>query len=513
MSYRKELIDLRGRERRAGVGARIVEIIAAAIASGELGPDAKLPPTRQLAKLAGVNHLTAARAYRQLAERGLVVSRVGSGTFVRPAAALEATEQGGAQAPAPSGGATAWQRYALPDEGEGLGEEILGEMLSQADRPDVIPLLIGHPSSALLPREELGELTAEVAAEEGARVYQYAALEGVPELREAIAAIEAPAQASGDEPGNIVVTTGAQQAITLAARATLRPGDVVACESPTYVGLLQALAAAGATVLPVPVDERGLDVEALEQLVTRREVKLLALQSRLQNPLGVDLSPERRARLLELARERGFFILEDGVYADLRFTGPDLPPLRADAPEHVIYASSLSKTTCPGMRCGWVAASGPVLDRIAREKAKADLHGPVLPQLVAARFLAGGGLGRQLERARAFYRAGAEALLPGLREALAGTDAAISEPRGGGHVWIDLGPGASERELYAEALRRGVSFLPGSAATVGRSPHAALRVSFCFLGHEELREGARRLGEAVRAVAGSRPARQAVPVT
>ena len=513
MSYRSELIDLRGRAERTGAAARIVAIIEAAIASGELGPDSKLPPTRQLAELAGVNHLTAARAYRRLAERGLVVSRVGSGTFVRAAAAFAAADPGaGGQPSSPRGEATAWQRYALPDEGEGP-EGIFPEMLSQADRRDVIPLMIGHPSAEIFPLAELNRIAAEVTAEEGERVYQYTVVEGVPELREAIAAIDAPAQASGDDPGNIVVTSGAQQALTLVVRAVLRPGDVVACESPTYVGVLEALADSGATAVPVPVDEDGLDTDALEQLLSRREIKLLALQSRLQNPTGADLHPERRARLVELAREHGFFILDDGVYADLRFEGAELPPLRVEAPEHVIYVSSLSKTTSPGLRCGWAAASGPVLDRIARAKAKADLHGPVLPQLVAARFLASGAFPRQLERARAFYRAGAEALLGELREALAGTGAAVSEPRGGGHAWIDLGPGVRERELYSAALRRGVSFLPGSAATVGRSRNATLRVSYCYLDPDALRDGARRLGEAIREVTSARPTRQAMPVT
>jgi 2-aminoadipate transaminase len=508
------LIDLRSRAERTGVAARIVEIIAAAIASGELGPDAKLPPTRQVADLAGVNHLTAARAYRQLADRGLVVSRVGSGTFVRPAASFGSAEPEARFVPSARRGETAWQRYALPDDGENLTDGILPEMLSQATRRDVIPLMIGHPSAAIFPTEELNAITAEVAAEEGARVYQYAVVEGIPELREQIAAIEAPAQATGDDAGNIVVTTGAQQALTVAARATLRPGDVVACESPTFVGLIEALGDVGATGVPVPVDEDGLDVEALEQLLARREIKMLALQSRLQNPIGSDLSPERRARLIELAREHGFFILDDGVYADLRFSGPELPPLRVEAPEHVIYVSSLSKTTSPGLRCGWVAASGPVLDRIAREKAKADMHGPVLPQLVAARFLADGRLPGQIERARAFYRAGAEALLTELRDALTGTGALMSEPRGGGHVWLDLGPGVRERELYAAALQRGVSFLPGSAATVGRSRNTTLRVSFSFLEPDVLRDGARRLGEAIHAVGEPSPlTRAAVPVT
>lgn len=513
MSYRTKLTDLRRDDvSRNGVAARIVAIIEEAITSGELGPDAKLPPTRQLAELAGVNHLTAARAYRRLAERGLVSSRVGAGTFVRPHAALAAAHGMPEASLGGDGAGSAWQRYALPDESESFSAGMLAEMLAQAERSDVIPLMVGHPSPAIFPLERLSAITEEVVREEGARVHQYAVVEGVPELREAIARI-AGAQATGDEPENIVVTTGAQQALMLACRAILRPGDVVACESPTFLGLDQSAKDAGAALLPVPVDEEGLDIEALERLLERREIKALGIQSRLHNPLGVDLSPPRRARLIELAREHGFFILEDGVYADLRFEGEALPPLRAEAPDHVVYVSSLSKTTSPGLRCGWVAASGPVLDRIARAKGRDDMHGPVLAQLIAARFIAEGAYDEQRERARSFYQAGAEALLPALAEAFEGLPARLSNPLGGGHVWADLGGVVGERELYAQALREGVSFLPGSVATVGRPRATTMRVSFSYLDPEELREGAERLGAAVRALLERRPMRQAVPLT
>ena len=165
-----------------------------------------------------------------------------------------------------------------------------------------------------------------------------------------------------------MITSGATQGLTLAMRAILSPGDVVACEDPSFMSVIRAIRAAGAKVQPVPVDEDGLDVDALEALLARTEIRALAIQPRLHNPTGRDLSPERRERLLELVRRHGFFIVEDGIYGELRMEGDERPSLRADAPAHAIYTDSLSKTVGGGLRAGWVIASGPVLDRIIAEK-------------------------------------------------------------------------------------------------------------------------------------------------
>src|SRR5204863_3125479 len=139
-------------------------------------------------------------------------------------------------------------------------------------------------------------------------------------------------------------------------------------------GSIEALRNTGASVLPVRVDERGLDVEGLEMLLRRRDIRLLALQPRMHNPTGCDLAPKRRERLCELASRYGFFIVEDGAYAPLRFEGDPIPPLRAMLPSHVIYMSSLSKTVSPGLRTGWLAASGPVLEPIVRAARNDDTH-------------------------------------------------------------------------------------------------------------------------------------------
>ncbi|MDQ2675664.1 MAG: PLP-dependent aminotransferase family protein [Actinomycetota bacterium] len=505
MSYKNELIELRdaddgaARDNRSGVTQAIVAVFEGAITSGELGPGAKLPPTRRLAELTGVNHLTAARAYRQLAERGLVSSKVGSGTFVRAAAAAI---PGSSRVK----DSIAWQRYVLPEFEETYGDRVLAEMHSHVQTEGLIPLSVGYPSERIFPIEEMRASTERVMATQAERALQYSDVRGTPELAQQVAELSA-ARGEEEDTEDIVITSGATQGLSLAMRAILRPGDVVACEDPSFMSVIRAIRAAGAKVQPVPMDADGLDVDALEALLARTEIRALAIQPRLHNPTGRDLAPERRERLLELVRRHGFFIVEDGIYGELRMSGEDRPSLRADAPAHAIYTDSLSKTIGGGLRAGWVIASGPVLDRIIAEKRSDDIHTPVLNQLVAADFLAQGHYPAQLERARRHYARGREAMEDSIRRHLGGV-AHYLEPLGGGHIWVTLDSPVSERDLVDEAWRQGVAYAPGGAMSVARTQELCLRLSYCYLEPDEMDEGVRRLAAALAALS-ARPARRA----
>ena len=502
MSYKARLSDL-DRAGERSLTQQLVDTIAGAIEGGELGPDEKLPPTRELAELAGVNHLTAVRAYRRLRELGLVTAHVGRGTFVRGAARPPETSR--------VADSIAWQRYALPEYEPTYGDQVLAEMHRQATAEDLIPLSVGYPSARIFPVEAIREATDSVLREEAERALQYSDVQGLPELREQLAGLSARRGAPEDM-RDIVCTNGASQGLTLAARAILRPGDVVACEDPSFMSVIRALRTPpGVRVLGVPVDEDGLDVDALEALLARNDIRALAIQPRLHNPTGRDLSPARRERLLALVRRHGFFVLEDGIYADLRFEGSPRPSLRAEAPAHVIYCDSISKTVGGGLRAGWVAASGPVLDRIVAEKRGDDIHSSTLTQLVVARYLASGAYPEQAERARDFYREQCGHVTRAV-EAELGQIASWIEPLGGGHLWVTLDSPLDERELADEALRQGVAYAPGGAMRIERSRDLSLRLSYGYLEPDELREGVRRFAAAIERVRARAPRSEAVPV-
>lgn len=501
MSLKARVRDIH-RGTSVSLTSQLVDIFVAAIRSGELAADGQLPPTRTLAEWAAINQLTATRVYRRLQEMGLVTAAVGRGTFVRGTAAGTRTGERATN--------TAWQSYALPQLSESFSAQMVGDLMRQAGDPEIIALSAGHPANELLPANELAACVAAVIGEHAGRVFQYGAGEGEREFRDALAELGRPRGLS-DSADDILVTGGGRQALTLAARAALRPGDTVACESPSFMGVIDALRCTGAELVPVPVDHGGLSVDALEELLRRREIRLLALQPRCQNPTGTSLDDTRRQRLVELAERHSFFILEDAVYADLSFSGPSRQPLRVLAPHHVIYVDSFSKTVAPGLRAGWVAASGPVLDRIIAEKRSDDMQSPTFTQLIVARFLADGGYERQIECARRFYRVRRDALMAALRAHM--SDLATAEtPAGGGHVWVTLGRPVDERVLYTRALAAGVGFVPGSAMTVERLRETHLRLSFGMLSEQQIEDGIRRLAAVVRAAQRSEGQRQSLPV-
>jgi 2-aminoadipate transaminase len=489
MSYKANLNDLERAGERT-LTDQMVRVFQEAISSGELPPAEKLPPTRELAELAGVNHLTAVRVYRRLRELGLVTSQVGRGTFVREAAAVR--EVSGAD------GDPGWQRYVLPPIAESAGDRAMDEMFRHSQARGLIPLSVGYPSAELFPFEDMRRAMSEALESHDRRALQYTDIAGSPELVEQIAALSATRGAPEDS-GNILITTGARQGLTLVARAILRPGDVAVCESPTFMGVIESLKDTGARVMSIPVDAEGLDTNALEELLARQEIKLLALQTRCHNPTGADLSAPRRGHLLELARRHGFFIVEDGIYADLRFEGDDPGTLRSEAPSHVIYVDSFSKIVSGGMRIGWVASSGPVRERLLRAKRTDDMHSATLTQLAMARFLAAGGYQDHLPRARDFYRERRDALVEAVSRHLGGL-VAVERPGGGGHLWLTLGVPVDEGELMTEAVRHGVTFVPGTAVLPEPDAGTHVRLSYGFLDPDKLAEGARRLGRALRAV-------------
>ena len=487
MSYNIDLSDIERNGERS-VTRQLVERFSSLIDAGDLEPGTKLPTTRALAEQAGINPLTAARVYRRLGELGYTTATVGRGTFVRTRPPR--TDAAGAD--------DGWQLSALPRRSASYAEQMLHESFRSPERDDVVSLAAGWPDPETFPLEALAAAGRRVLEQQGRDVLSYQPVEGAPALRDAIAehgARHGFARAAHE----ILVTNGARQGLDLVARALLEPGDVAVVESPTFTGTISSLETAGARILPMPVDANGADIDAVERILARHEVKLVLLQTSCQNPTGTDLSADRRARLVALARERSFFVVEDGVYAPLRFDGPRLPALRNEAPAHVVYMESLSKTVGGGLRLGWIAAQGPVLGRLAQLKMNSDLHTPALTQLVAADLLRGDGYEDHVRRGAELYRERCGVLLAALERHL-GDVATWMTPNGGHNLWVTLDRPVDERLLYAEALREGVTFLPGGAAQPEPTGRTSLRLSFSIVAPERFDEGVRRLARALRAV-------------
>ena len=495
MSYKIDLSELH-RDAPVSLTQQVVDRFTAAIEAGELDPGEKLPPTRELAELVGVNHLTAARVYRRLAELGYVTASVGRGTFVRSLAPARSEEHG-----------DEWQVYALPEHELSYPEQVLADVMSNTGQPDLISLAVGWPSPRLYPTDELARITADVFAEEGGEALSYLPAEGLYAFREQLAA-RGRRCGFADDPDEIIVTSGAKQGISLAARATLEPGDVAVIESPTFAGMLDSLRQTGARVIGVPVDEDGFDVDALERLLARHEVKLVALQTACQNPTGRDLSEERRERLAALARERNFFVLEDRVYADARFearAGASAARARARARDLRELAVEGGRRRS-ARRLGGGARPGARANRDAEARDRLPLaHADPAHRRALAR-------DRRLRPPRGAHAA----LLPRApRRAARGARApparrvpgrlAAGRPSRLGH--------AQPAARRARALHRGRAprrrrSRRADAITAERRTQTSFRLSFSLLEPPELDEGVKRLTRAIREV--RRRARHAV---
>ncbi|HVM00712.1 MAG TPA: PLP-dependent aminotransferase family protein [Egibacteraceae bacterium] len=390
-------------------------------------------------------------------------------------------------------------RYAQRTQGM-IASEIRA-LFAVASRPEVVFLAGGMPYTAGLDFDAVSQVTESVIRDVGATALQYGGGQGLPELRERLVDVMA-AEAIPAHADDLVVTSGGQQGLDLVAKLFCDPGDVILAEGPSYVGALGAFSAYQTAVVHVPMDEQGLIPDALEQTLgwlrdSGRTAKFLYTVPNHQNPAGVSLSTARRERLLELAGHFDLLVVEDNPYGLLDFKGEIRPALKSLDSERVVYVGTLSKVFAPGIRIGWVAAEGPVRDKLVLLKEAADLCHSNFTQYVAQRWLADQPWFEQVCQSREVYRERCGALLDALASEMPG-DCSWSEPTGGFFVWARLPEGLDARELLARAIRARVAYVPGQAfyADGGGGDH--LRLSFGFSSPERIREGVRRLAEVVR---------------
>lgn len=371
------------------------------------------------------------------------------------------------------------------------------DILALTARPGVISFAGGLPAPELFDAEGLRGAYDRVLSRDPRRVLQYSTTEGDPSLRSAIAE-RASGRGLPTSADQLLVTSGSQQALTLVATALVEPGDVVLVEEPTYLAALQCFSLAGARVVPVPSDDRGLDPEALARLAGSTRARLLYLVPTFQNPTGRTLPAERRRAIAEVAAECGLWIVEDNPYEELRFRGEPLPPLAAftAAADRTIGLGSLSKIMAPGMRIGWVRAPEWLRRSLVIAKQAADLHTSTVDQAAAAEYLNTVDIEAHLVRVRAAYLARRDAMLDALPSCLP-AGSTWTDPDGGMFVWARLPDGHDATALLRRALDHDVAFVPGAPFFVEDPDPATLRLSYTAHPPAEITEGIHRLSAAI----------------
>ncbi len=441
------------------------------IASGRLRRGERLPATRELAERLQLNRATIASAYALLEAEGLLSGHVGKGSFV----------------------------CGVPEE-HGRGWDALTTPAAQlrAPGPGGIRFDSSRPSEELFPLEEFRAACQEVLAGEGAaHVLQLGSPQGLPALREYLLA-EARQQGQAGPQDDVLITSGCQQAMDLIERLITSEGDAaVAIEDPVYPGVRNVFSKGRARLLSVQTGENGIDLDALGAVLERHRPKLLVVTPSFQNPTGGTIPEPSRETLTAMAQRAGTLIVENGIYADLRYTGTPLTPLRAYARESVLQLGSFSKLAFPGLRVGWVIGPRTVIARLTQIRHWCDLHSDQLSQSVLLQFARTGRLARHrqqiLEHGARRLRAVLDACAAHLPRSSRWT-----RPEGGMSLWVEMPDSVDTTFALEDAQRLGVSYLPGRTFAVDRPASHSLRLSFAGETPARIEAGLRILGQVFR---------------
>ncbi|MGI8689668.1 MAG: PLP-dependent aminotransferase family protein [Thermomicrobiales bacterium] len=477
------------REHTTPLYRQIVTQVIARIEDGSLPIGTLLPAERKLAAHLNVNRTTVVTAYRDLVATGMVEARVGRGTWVSDAV------MDGANVPPP----LAWQTLFSP-AAERLRDPVMRDMLAAMGRPGTISLGAGAPAPELFPVALFRRAMDEALDMHGPDLFVYGAVQGWLPLREAL--VEWMARGGiRTTAEQVVVLHGSQQGLDLIARVLLEPGDAVVVESPTYLGALSVFRGAGARLLPVALDEDGMRMDLLEQILARHRPKFIYTLPTYQNPTGVTMPLARRHALLALAARYGVPTIEDDPYGDLHY-GDEPPPRLAalDRRGLVIYLSTMSKLFLPGLRLGWLAAPPPVAEAVTLARQNSDVHPNSATQHILHTFLTRGWLAEHVAALRPAYQSRRDAMLAAL-DRMAPAGMTWSEPVGGYFLWCHLPSGMRAEALAIEAAREGVSFVVGTAFSPSGNARDAIRLNFTGASEDEITEGVRRLTVAIRRLA------------
>ncbi|MES9900046.1 MAG: PLP-dependent aminotransferase family protein [Sedimenticola sp.] len=376
---------------------------------------------------------------------------------------------------------------------ENLNSSFIRDILALTQQPGIISFAGGLPDPALFPTEALQAAAMAIHRNKRSVLYQYGETAGDLYLRRWISANLTDSEFSASE---IIITTGSQQALDLTARCLLNPGDKVAIEAPSYLGAIQIFTANQATLQPVPTDDEGPDMEALEMLFKQKETRYFYAIPEFQNPKGISYSLERRYALVALAKKYDIWILEDAPYTALRYRGEPLPSLQSLLPKQVIHFGSFSKIIAPGLRLGWVTAPDHIIETIIKMKQVADLHSSCYDQQLILEFLRNGALTSHLERLKLSYRRRLDMMTSSLDQHL-GDGIRRSDPDGGMFVWIEMPREVAAMSLLKEAIGRGVAFVPGKAFYTDGGGDNCMRLNFTNSEPEQIAEGVRRLADLI----------------
>ncbi|MEJ8555340.1 aminotransferase-like domain-containing protein [Tepidibacter sp. Z1-5] len=385
------------------------------------------------------------------------------------------------------------------DRMDNLKASEIRELLKLTEKPEIISFAGGLPAPELFPVEEMKNVAVKVLEEGGQQALQYAATEGFGPLREVIANRmneKFNTKVSADE---ILITSGSQQGLDFSGKIFLNEDDVVLCESPSYLGALNAFKAYGPKFIEVPTDENGMIMEELEKILeTTENIKMMYVIPDFQNPTGRTWPLERRKKFMEIVNKFEIPVLEDNPYGELRFEGEILPSLKSmDEKGLIIFLGSFSKIFCPGFRIGWVCAEKEILEKYIMIKQSADLQTSTIGQREVAKFMELYDLDAHVEKIKDVYRVRRDLMLNTMKAEFPEV-LKFTYPEGGLFTWVELPKEIDAKDVMAKCLENNVAFVPGGSFFPNGGKENTFRLNYSNMTDERIVDGIKRLGKVLR---------------
>ncbi|NYB51975.1 MAG: PLP-dependent aminotransferase family protein [Methanobacteriaceae archaeon] len=368
------------------------------------------------------------------------------------------------------------------------------ETLKVTEDPDMISFAGGLPNPLTFPVEEIKKATSKVLDEEGDKVLQYSTTEGYGPLRELIAQRY---HKQGLEVGadDILITNGSQQCLDLVGKIFIDRGDGVIMERPTYLAAIQAFGLYEPDFHSVALLEDGADTKVLRELLESEDIKMFYSVTSFQNPTGISYSKEKRREVAEILEENNTILVEDNPYGDIRFMGEELPPIKSQLADSILFGT-FSKIVSPGMRMGWIVAPPEIMDKLVTAKQASVLHSNYFTQRVVHQYLSDNDVDSHIQKIRQLYKSQRDQMVDCIKEFLP-SGVEHTEPEGGMFLWVTLPDGMSSLELFEIALEEKVAFVPGEAFYTDNPETNTLRLNFSNCSEDEIVEGMKRLGRAI----------------